>query len=59
MGQAKVLPQDLRPFASESLPSYMVPNVFTCVDRFKLTANGKVDRLALHRLLESPPPGST
>jgi amino acid adenylation domain-containing protein len=47
VGQAKVLPQELRHFASESLPSYMVPNVFTCVDRFRLTPNGKVDRRGL------------
>lgn len=47
VGDAKVLPQELRRFASESLPSYMVPNVFTCVDRFKLTPNGKVDRQGL------------
>lgn len=47
VGDAKVLPQELRRFASESLPSYMVPNVFTCVDRFKLTPNGKIDRQRL------------
>lgn len=54
VGQAKVLPQDLRGFASESLPSYMVPSVFTCVDRFKLTANGKVDRQDLPPAAEQP-----
>jgi amino acid adenylation domain-containing protein len=47
VGQTKVLPQELRRFASESLPSYMVPNVFTCVERFKLTPNGKIDRQGL------------
>ena len=47
VGQTKVLPQELRRFASESLPAYMVPNVFTCVDRFKLTPNGKIDRQGL------------
>ncbi|MBZ5490386.1 MAG: amino acid adenylation domain-containing protein [Acidobacteriia bacterium] len=47
VGQDKVLPQELRRFVSDSLPSYMVPNVFTCVDRFKLTPNGKVDRRGL------------
>jgi len=46
-GQEKVLPQELRRFASGSLPNYMVPNVFTCVDRFKLTSNGKIDRQGL------------
>jgi amino acid adenylation domain-containing protein len=47
VGQAKVMHQELRDFVSESLPSYMIPNVFTCVDRFKLTPNGKVDRHSL------------
>lgn len=52
VGQAKVLPQELRRFASESLPSYMVPNVFTCLDRFKLTSNGKIDRQGLPPAIE-------
>lgn len=47
VGQAKVLPQEVRRFASESLPSYMVPAVITCVDRFNLTRNGKIDRQGL------------
>jgi amino acid adenylation domain-containing protein len=51
-GNAKVLPQELRRFSSESLPSYMVPNVFTCVDRFKLTPNGKIDRQQLPPAIE-------
>jgi amino acid adenylation domain-containing protein len=52
VGDAKVFPQELRRFASESLPSYMVPNVFTCVDRFKLTSNGKIDRQHLPPVAE-------
>lgn len=47
VGQARIASQELRQFASDSLPSYMVPSVFTCVDRFTLTANGKVDRQKL------------
>jgi aryl carrier-like protein len=47
VGQEKVPPQELRRFTLEFLPSYMVPNVFTCVDRFKLTSNGKIDRQGL------------
>lgn len=56
VGQANVPAQELRRFASESLPSYMVPNVFTCVERFKLTANGKVDRQGLPPAAEQAPP---
>jgi amino acid adenylation domain-containing protein len=52
VGQAEVQPQELRRFAMESLPGYMVPNVFTCVDRFKLTGNGKIDRQALPPAVE-------
>jgi aryl carrier-like protein len=52
VGQAEVQPQELRRFAMETLPGYMVPNVFTCVDRFKLTANGKIDRQALPPAME-------
>jgi amino acid adenylation domain-containing protein len=52
VGQAKVQPEKLRRFAVETLPSYMVPSIFTCVDRFKLNANGKVDRQALPAMAE-------
>jgi amino acid adenylation domain-containing protein len=47
VGQSRLLSEELRRFASESLPSYMVPSVFTCVEQFKLTSNGKIDRHAL------------
>jgi amino acid adenylation domain-containing protein len=47
VGSAMVTPADLRHFAELSLPHYMIPATFICVDRLKLTPNGKVDRQAL------------
>jgi aryl carrier-like protein len=38
---------DLRSFLKESLPDYMVPEVFMALDAFPRTAGGKVDRRAL------------
>ena len=39
--------QDLRAFARENLPDYMVPSAIVELDSIPLTANGKVDRNAL------------
>lgn len=47
VGAAKVKAEDLRSFVERSLPHYMVPRAFVCVDHLKLTPNGKVDRQAL------------
>jgi amino acid adenylation domain-containing protein len=52
VGQATVQLQEMRRFAMESLPGYMVPSFFTFVDRLKLNANGKVDRQALPPVAE-------
>ncbi|MFI4949849.1 MAG: amino acid adenylation domain-containing protein, partial [Caulobacterales bacterium] len=45
-GAAPVL-AELRAFAEERLPRYMVPSVFTVLEAMPLTAVGKLDRAAL------------
>lgn len=41
------LGRELRQFASERLPDYMIPSTFAVLDSFPLTPNGKINRQAL------------
>lgn len=47
VGATKVKADDLLRFLEQSLPGYMVPATIICVDRLKLTLNGKIDRQAM------------
>ncbi len=46
-------PDDLRHFAGERLPDYMVPSAFVLLDDLPLSPNAKVDRAALSALAVS------
>jgi acyl-coenzyme A synthetase/AMP-(fatty) acid ligase/acyl carrier protein len=41
------VPRDLTDWLNRKLPDYMVPALYTVLDRFPLTASGKIDRKAL------------
>ncbi len=45
---------ELREFLKQRLPEYMVPTVFSILDRFPLTPNGKIDHKALLMARYSP-----
>lgn len=47
--ERKASVSDLRGFLKLQLPDYMVPAIFTFVERMPLTTNGKLDRRALPR----------
>lgn len=58
IGSAKVTADELRSFLEKALPPYMVPGGIFCVDRLKLTSNGKVDRQALPAAMQSSTPAA-
>ncbi|MEO1134333.1 MAG: amino acid adenylation domain-containing protein, partial [Cyanobacteria bacterium J06639_1] len=47
VAEAGVAIADLRNALKECLPSYMMPSAYVLLERFPLTANGKIDRKAL------------
>lgn len=47
VGAESLLVEALREHLAKSLPEYMIPAYFTSVEQIPLTANGKVDRVAL------------
>ncbi|MGD1952561.1 MAG: amino acid adenylation domain-containing protein [Leptolyngbyaceae cyanobacterium] len=44
---AQTLSTELRAYAEQTLPKYMVPSTFVIVETFPLSANGKIDHKAL------------
>ncbi len=46
-GEARPSIDELRKFAGQSLPDYMIPGVFVYLDAFPLLPNGKINRRAL------------
>jgi acyl-coenzyme A synthetase/AMP-(fatty) acid ligase/acyl carrier protein len=51
-------PEQLGAFLAERLPSYMIPERISVFDSLPLSANGKVDRKAIIRLLSAQPASS-
>ena len=50
--------REIRRTLHQYLPDYMVPSVFSLIDRLPLTPNGKVDRQALPDYASAPPASS-
>ncbi len=45
--EREINPEIIKAILSKSLPYYMVPSHFICLEKMPLTANGKIDRKAL------------
>ncbi len=45
---------DMKAFLQRKLPMYFIPTFFIQVEKFKLTANGKVDKKALNKIKKAP-----
>ncbi|WP_449066858.1 AMP-binding enzyme, partial [Planomonospora algeriensis] len=44
---AVLVPEEVRRFAAETLPEFMVPSAVVVLEALPLTGNGKLDRAAL------------
>jgi amino acid adenylation domain-containing protein len=51
----EIAPNELREFVRQRLPEHMVPAVFYQMENFPLSANGKIDRRALHEMAVEAP----
>lgn len=49
----KISEEELRKFAEENIPDYMIPDYFVFLDEMPLTANGKVDMRRLSELAKN------
>ena len=58
-GESRPMVEEIKKYAEERLPYYMVPNLFRYVDEYPMTANLKVDRKALMNMEDETPADET